>query len=81
MRSIANPPPPLEQDDNPLPVPATQTSLPPEDNGDREDSEDSKDVIIKDERIIIETGGATPIMLAEDQLLDDQVGTGAETPS
>ena len=76
-----NPPPPLEQDDDPLPVPATQTGLPPEDNGNHEDSEDSKDVIVKDERIIVKTGGATPIMLAEDQLLDDQVGTGAKTPS
>ena len=74
-------PPPSEQDDDPLPVPATQTGLPPENNGDREDSEDSKDIIVEDERIIIETGGATPITPAEDQLLDDQVGTGAKTPS
>ena len=84
MRDVQNDPnlpPPSEQDDDPLPVPATQIGLPPEDNGDREDLEDSKDVIIKDERIVIKTGGATPIMLAEDQLLYDQVGTGAETPS
>ena len=44
--------------------------------------EDSKDIIIEDERIVIEdkriivkAGGATLITLAEDQLLDDQVGT------
>ena len=42
---------------------------------------DDRDVIVKDKRIIIEAGGATLITLAEDQLLDDQVGTGAETPS
>ena len=76
-----NLPPPSEQDNDPLPVPAVQTGLPPKDNGDCEDSENSKDVIIKDERIVIDTGGATPIPLAEDQLLDDQVGTGAKTPS
>ena len=82
-----NPPPPLKQDDNPLPPPAAQTNPPPKDNGDCEDMEDSKDVIIKDERIIIKdkrivvkTGGATPITPAEDILLDNQVGTGAETP-
>ena len=82
-----NPPPPSEQDDNPLPVPAAQTDPPPEDNGNHEDTEDNKDVIIEDERIIVEderivveTGGATPITPAEDQLLDDQVGTGAKTP-
>ena len=76
-----NPPPPSEQDDNLLPVPAVQTDPPPKDNGDCEDTEDSKDIIIEDERIVIETAGATPIMPAEDQPLDDQVGTGAETPS
>ena len=42
---------------------------------------DDRDVIVKDERIIVEAGGTTPITLAEDQLLDDQGGTGAETPS
>ena len=31
--------------------------------------------------IIVKVGDATPITIAEDQLLDDQVGTGAETPS
>ena len=41
----------------------------------------NRDVIVEDERIVIETGGAPPIIPAEDQLLDDQVGTGAETPS
>ena len=76
-----NLPPPSEQDDDPLLLPAAQTGLPPEDNGDREDSEDSKDVIVEDKRIVVKTRSATPITLAEDQLLDDQVGTGAETPS
>ena len=83
-----NLPPPSKQDDELLPSPAALTDSPPEDNGDHEDTEDSKDIIIEDERIVvkdkrvvIETGGATPIMPAEDQLLDDQVGTGAETPS
>ena len=42
---------------------------------------DDRDVIVEDERIIVKAGGTTPITLAEDQLLDDQVGTGAETPS
>ena len=70
-----NPPPPSEQDDDPLPIPAALTDPPPKENGDCEDMEDSKDIIIEDERIIVETGGATPIKLAEDQLLDDQVVT------
>ena len=76
-----NPPPPSEQDDDPLPVLATQTDPPPEDNG--EDTGSNKDVIIEDERIVIETGGATLITLADDQLLDqdDQEGMGAKTPS
>ena len=65
-----DPPPPLEQDDDPLPVPAAKTNLPPEDNGDPEDMKDSRDMIIEDERIVIETGGATPITPPEDQLLD-----------
>ena len=84
MRDVEDdpgPPPPSEQDDDPLPVPAAQTDPSPKDNGDCEDTKDSRDMIIEDERIVIETGGATPIMPAEDQLLDDQVGTGAETPS
>ena len=76
-----NPPPPLEQDDNPLPVLATQTDPPPQDN--RDDSGSDKDVIVENERIFIEVGGATPITLADNQLLDrdDQEGTGAKTPS
>ena len=84
MRDVGddpNPPPPSEQDDDPLPVSAAQTDPPPKDNGDHEDTEDNKDIIIKDERIIVEAGGATPITPAEDQLLDDQGGTGADTPS
>ena len=81
MGDDPNPPPPSEQDDDPLPVPAAQTDPPPEDNGDREHLRDNRDIIIEDKRIIIEAGGTTPITLAEDQLLDDQVGTGAETPS
>ena len=78
-----NPPPPSEQGDNPLPAPvqAAQSDLPRRDEEDREDEKDNRDVIIEDKRIIVETGGTTPITLAEDQLLNDQVGTGAETPS
>ena len=78
-----NPPPLSEQDDDPLPVPvqASQFDPPPGDEEDWEDMRDNRDVIIEEERIIIEAGGATPITLAEDQLLDDQVGTGAKTPS
>ena len=54
----------------------------PEATGD--DSESNKDVIIEDERIVIEGGDVTPIMLADDRLLDQddqEEGTGAETPS
>ena len=78
-----NPPSPSEQDDNPLPVPvqAAQSDPPPRGKGDWEGTRDNRDVIIEDERIIVQAGGTTPITLAEDQLLDDQVGTGAETPS
>ena len=39
------------------------------------------DVIIEEVRVIVGTGGTTPITPAEDQLLDDHVATGAETPS
>ena len=41
-------------------------------------------MIIEEERIITEGGGITPIMPADDQLLDQddqEDGTGAETPS
>ena len=78
-----NLPPPSEQDDDLLPVPvqAAQSDPPPRGEEDWEGMRDNRDVIIKDERIVIEAGGTTPITLAEDQLLDDQVGTGAETPS
>ena len=78
-----NLPPPSEQGDDPLPVPvqAAQSGLPPGDEEDREGKKDNRDMIIEDERIVIEAGGTTPITLAEDQLLDDQVGTGAGTPS
>ena len=74
-----NPPPLLEQDDDPLPVPvqAAQSDPPHGGKEDREGMRDNRDIIIKDERIIVKAGGATPITLAEDQLLDDQVGTGA----
>ena len=61
---------------------ATQTDPLPEATGD--DSESEKDVIIEDERIIIEGGGVTPIMLADDWLLDQddqEEGTRAKTPS
>ena len=78
-----NPPPPSEQDDDLLPVlvQAARSDPPPRDEEDREDVRDNRDIIIEDERIFIEAGGTTLITLAEDQLLDDQVGTGAETPS
>ena len=76
-------PPPLEQEDDPLPVTilATLSGPPPEDNEDQEDIRDNRDVIVEDERIIRETGDTTPITPAEDQLLDDLGVTGAETPS
>ena len=77
------PPPPSEQDDDPLPVLAQDVQSDPP-HGSEEDWEglrDDRDVIVEDERIIVEAGGTTPITLAEDQLLDDHVGTGAETPS
>ena len=69
----SNLPPPLEQDNDPLPVPvpAAQSDPPPRDEEDQEDVRDNRDVIIEDKRIIIEAGGTTPITLAEDQLLDD----------
>ena len=78
-----NPPPLSEQDDEPLPVPvqAAQSDPPHEGEKDQEGARDNRDIIIEDERIVVEAGGTTPITLAEDQLLDDQVGTGAETPS
>ena len=61
---------------------ANQTDPPPE--AIEDDSECDKDVIVEDERIIIEGGGITPITPADDQLLDqdDQEDqTGAKTPS
>ena len=75
-----NPPPLSEQDDDPLQVPvqAAKSDPPPRDEEDQEDVRDSRDVIMEDEIIVVE---ATPITLAEDQLLDDQVRTGVETPS
>ena len=50
-------------DPNPPQGTATQTDPLPEATGD--DSESEKDVIIEDERIIIEGGGVTPIMPAD----------------
>ena len=78
-----NPPPLLERDENPLPVSvqAAWSDPPTKDDEGWGDTKDNTDVIVEDERIVIKAGGATPITLAEDQLLDDQVGTGAETPS
>ena len=78
-----NPPAPSEQDDNPLPVPvqAAQSDPPHGGEEDWEGMRDDRDVIVKDERIVVKAGGTTPITLAKDQLLDDQVGTGDETPS
>ena len=61
---------------------ATQTDPLPE--ATRDASKSEKDVIIEDERIIIEGGGVTPITPADDQLLDQddqEEGTRAETPS
>ena len=71
------PPPTWEQDNDLLPVPAQAVQSDPPHRGeeDREGVRDDRDVIVKDERIVIESGGTTPITLAEDQLLDDQVGT------
>ena len=69
-------------DPNPPQGMATQTDPPPEATGD--DSKSEKDVIIEDERIIIEGGGVTPITLADDRLLDQdnqEEVTGAKTPS
>ena len=43
---------------------ATQTDPPPEATGD--DSDSDRDVIVEDERIIIEGGGVTPITPADD---------------
>ena len=77
------PPPPSEQDDDPLPVPAqaVQSNPPHRSEEDWEGTIDDRDVIVEDKRIVVEAGGTTPITQAEDQLLDNQVGTGAETPS
>ena len=72
----------VENDPNPPQGMATQTDPPREATGD--DSENDKDVIVEDERIIIVGGGVTPITLADDRLLDQddqEEGTGAETPS
>ena len=86
MEDVGNdpiPPPPSEQDDDPLPVTAQAVQSDPPHRGeeDREGARNDRDVIVEDERIVIKAGGTTPITLAEDQLLDDQGGTGAETPS
>ena len=77
------PPPLSEQDNDPLPITiqATPSGPPPEDDRDREDIRDNRDIIVEDERIVIEVRDATPITIVEDQLLNDQVGTVAETPS
>ena len=54
----------VENDPNLPQEMATQTDPPPEATGD--DSENDKDIIVEDERIIIEGGGVTPITLADD---------------
>ena len=61
-------------DPNPPQGMATQTDPLPEATGDNPKSK--KDVIIEEERIITEGGGVTPIMPADDRLLDqdDQEG-------
>ena len=73
----------MEQENNPLAVQALQTDPRPKDNEGWEDTEDNRDIIIEDKRIVVKTGGATPIMPADNQLLDqgNPAGTGAETPS
>ena len=78
-----NLPPPLEQDDDLLPVlvQAAQSDPPPGGEEDWGGTRDNRDIIIEDKRIVVEARGTTPITLAEDQLLDDQVGTKAATPS
>ena len=78
-----NLPPPSERGNNPLPVSvqAAWSDPPTKDDEGWGDTKDDRDMIVEDGRIVIEAGGATPITVAEDQLLDDQVGTGAETPS
>ena len=86
MKDVEDDPnlPPLSEQDNdllPVPVQAAQSDPPHGGEEDGEGTRDDRDMIIKDERIVVEAGGTTPITLAEDQLLDDQVGTGAETPS
>ena len=86
MEDVGNdpiPPPPSEQDDDLLPVPAqaVQSDPPLRGEEDWEGVRDNRDVIVEDKRIIVEAGGTTTITLAEDQLLDDQGGTGAETLS
>ena len=84
MRDVGddpNPFPPPEQGDDLLPVPVTQSDSPSKNEKDNDDTKDNPDVFIEDERIIIETGGATTITPAKDRLLDDQGGTRAETPS
>ena len=70
--------------DDPNPPQGTATQTDPLPEATRDDSKSEKDVIIEDERIIIEGGGFTPIMPADDRLLDQddqEEGTGAETPS
>ena len=72
----------VEDVPNPPQGTATKTDPPPEATED--DSESDKDVIIEDERIIVEGGGITPITPADDRLLDqdDQEDqTRAKTPS
>ena len=69
-------------DPNPPQGMATQTG--PLAEATKDDSESEKDVIIEEERIITEGGGITPIMPADDRLLDQddqEDGTGAENPS
>ena len=78
-----NLPPPSEQADDPLlvPVQAAQSDPHPKDDEGQGGTRDDRDIIVEEERIIDEVGDATPITMVEDQLLDDQVGTGAEIPS
>ena len=54
----------VENDPNPPQGVTTQTDPPPEATGD--DSESDRDVIVEDERIVIEGGGVTSITSADD---------------
>ena len=81
MRDVRDDPiPPLSSGQDNDPLPTTTQATPPGHEG-QEDAQDDRDMIIEEERIIRGDGDITPVTMAEDQLLDDQVATRAETPS